>query len=114
MARIASGGGPIHVEARIDDRVGERRPLGEEPVSRMDRVSTARGRRLEQARDVEVALRRRRRPDVHRAIGGLHVRTGAIGVGVHRHRLDAVLVTGAHDPQGDLPAVRYQDSFHDE
>src|SRR5690606_15240070 len=54
--------------------------------------------------------RARRRPDADRLVGVAQVQEVAIGLGVHRDRLDAELLAGAHDPQGDLPAVRDQDA----
>ncbi len=104
---------PDPCQAGAGHGIGERRPLREESVPGMDRISATRSRRLEQARHIEVALGCGRGADMDGAIGRLHMRTRAVGVRVHGDGLDAILVTGAHDPQGDLPAVRNQDSFHD-
>src|SRR3954466_14082283 len=56
----------------------------------------------------EIALGRWRRSNEYRLVGFAHVRSAHIGFAVHRHRLDAELVAGANDAQGDLATVRNQ------
>ena len=58
-----------------------------------------------QARNRQIALGGRRRPDRDGAIGRDHVRRARVGVGVHRDALDAELAAGADDPERDLAAV---------
>src|SRR5438552_3775400 len=40
-----------------------------------------------------------------------HMRRQTIDLGIDRHRLEALLVAGADDPQGDLPAVGDENPF---
>ena len=71
----------------------------------------ARGRRgRDHRRDVEVALRRRRRPDADGAVGEPDVERVGVGGRVDRDRLDVQLVQGADDADGDLSAVRDEDA----
>ena len=97
-------------EARVLDGAGELGPLGEEPVAGMDRLGTGQRGRLEDRLDPEVALRRRRRADADRLVGGADV--GGVGVGIaeDRDRLDAQLAAGPDDPDGDLAAVGDEDA----
>ena len=62
-------------------------------------------------RDVEIRLGRGCRADGHRHIGGAHVRRQSVGLGVHRHGREALLVARADHPERDLSAIRYKDSF---
>ena len=76
----------------------------------MDRLAALAGRRADQGREAEVALRARGGADAHRDVGLLH-RTGvAVRLGVGDDRLDAELVQGAHDAQGYLAAVGDQNA----
>ena len=53
-------------------------------------------RSVEDARDVEVRLARRRGPDAHRLVGDAHERRVCVGVGVHRDGRDAHRAQRAH------------------
>jgi hypothetical protein len=54
---------------------------------------------------VEIALRRRPRPDEIRLVGGGDVQRGAVGLGVDRDGADPELPQGAEDADGDLAAI---------
>jgi hypothetical protein len=71
----------------------------------MDRLRVGHLRRGDDGRDVEVALRRRRRANTHRFIGHGHVLEVAVDRAVHGHRLDAQRMAGTQDAQGDFAAV---------
>jgi hypothetical protein len=45
--------------------------------------------RLHEQRLIEIALRRARAADAHRAVGKLHRKRFAIGLGVHLHGFDS-------------------------
>ena len=57
--------------------------LAEEPVARMDRLRAGRPRRLDDAVDHQVRLRRRSGADLHRFVGEQHERGGAVRLAVH-------------------------------
>ena len=99
VAHRADGGrrGAHENKARLLDRLGERRALGEEAVSRVHRVGAGPARGVDQSVDVEIALGRRGAADRHGMIGGADVWSGTVGVGVDGHGLEAFLVTGADD-----------------
>jgi hypothetical protein len=61
------------------------------------------------ARDVEVRIRRRRVADADRLVGELQIRGVLIGGRVNDARLHAQLAAGADDPQGNLTSVCDQD-----
>ena len=75
----------------------------------MDRLRVGDFGRGDDRRDVEIALRRRRRPDAHRLVGEPHVLGLAIGFGMDDDGLDAELAAGALDAQRDLAAIGDQD-----
>ena len=76
----------------------------------MDCLAAGRRRRGDDRRDVEVALRRRRRADAHRSIGEPHVQCIFVGGRVDGDGLDVELVQRADHAHGDLAAIRYEDS----
>ena len=82
--------------------------LAEEAVAGMHGVAAGRDRGGDHARDLEVALGRRGRPDADGAIGRRHPGSRAIGRRVDRDRLDAELVARADHAHGDLAPVRYE------
>ena len=95
--------------AEVGDRPGEVGVLGEEPVAGMHAVGTAAGDDVEDRRGVEVALGRRLAAEGVGLVGEPHVQGVAIELGVHGHRADAELASGAHDAHGDLAAVGDED-----
>ena len=59
-------------------------------------------------RHIEIALRRRCRPDTDGFVGELDVFGVAIGFGINHDRLDAHFLAGTLDAQGDFTPVGYQ------
>ena len=96
-------------EARALDLVGEVGVLGQEAVTRMDRLRVGDFRRGDDRRNVQVALRRRRRADAHRFIGERDVLGVAVRFRMNDDRLDAELAARALDAQRDLAAIGDQD-----
>ena len=96
-------------DAGCFDGPGERRPLGQEAISRVDRLGAARGRGVEDRVDVQVALGGGRRSDPDRPIGQPDVLRRGVHVAVDGDRFHPQLVAGADDPDGDLAPVRDED-----
>jgi hypothetical protein len=71
----------------------------------MNRVRAGVEGGLEQPVDAQVALGWRRGADLDGAIGGAHVRGGAVGGRVDGHRLEPFLMTCPDDAERDFPAV---------
>jgi hypothetical protein len=103
------GGWADERDARGVTGLAELGVLAEEAVARMDGVGAGLLRRVEHAIDAEVALGGGCGAERHREVGGAHVERALVGVAVDRHRLDAHLVEGARDADGDLAAVRDED-----
>ena len=89
--------------------VGEAGVLGEEAVARMHRLRAGDLAGGDDARDVQVALRRRRRADADALVGEPHMHRVGVGGRVHRDRLDAEFLAGAQHAQRDLAAIGDQD-----
>ena len=87
----------------------ERGVLGQEPVPGVDRLGARPVRRLQQLVDVEVTLRRNRRPEQMGLIGLVGVRRVAVGLRVDANRHDPHLLQGPHDPDRDFAPVGDQD-----
>jgi hypothetical protein len=96
-------------EPRALDLFGEVGVFRQEPVARVDRLRVGHLRGGDDRGHVEVAGRRRGRPDAHRLVGEAHVLRFAVRFGVHDHRSDAELAARALDSQRDLAAIRNQD-----
>jgi hypothetical protein len=79
--------------------------LGEEAVTRMDRVRAQRLGRGDHRVGAQVAVARSRRPDAEREVGVLHCHRITVGLGIDLRRLDAELAAGALDAHRDLAAV---------
>ena len=92
-------GRPDQDEAGVLDGAGERGPLGQEAVARMDRGDPGRQGGGDDALDVEVVGH----PD--RVIGRPDVGSGGVGVTEDRHATDPQPPTGAQHPDGDLATV---------
>ncbi len=116
LHRLAGGGLVAHepdllrgrsdeVDVGRDARLGELRVLGEETVAGMDGVGAGDLGGGDDARDVEVGLARRSGPDADVVVGEAHVERFAIRFGVHGHRLDAELATGANHTEGNFSAI---------
>ena len=91
------------------DSAGEQRVLGEEAVPRVHGLRAGSQRGLDQGVDLQIALRRRRRPDQERLVGVGGVQCASIGLRVDGDGADAELAQRAGDADGDLAAVRDQD-----
>ncbi len=96
-------------QARRLARLGERGVLAEEAVARVHRLGAGRARGGEDLVDVEVALRRWRRPEAHRLVRHRHVRRVAVGVGVDGDAAHTHAAQCAQDAAGDDAAVGDQD-----
>src|SRR6476619_4006598 len=77
----------------------------------MHGVSAAPAGGVDQAFDRQVTLQRRRRSDMHGAIGRGDVRRTDIRVRVHRDRFNAQLAACVDDTQGNLAAVGDEDAL---
>ena len=104
------GGRPDEDEVVLEARAGEGRVLGEKAIPGMDCLAAGGDCRGDHARDAEVALRRRRRPDAHRVVGEPDVHRVAVGSRVHGDRLDPELVRRADHANGDLAPVGDEDA----
>ena len=96
-------------ETGVDHRSRECRALRQEAVARVDRLGAGLERGLDDRVGAEVALRRGRRTEAHRRVGGLDMGRIGIGVGVDRDGLDAEIAAGPDDAKGDLSPVRDED-----
>src|SRR5262249_53823060 len=91
--------------------LGEMRILGEKSVSGMNRVNVEDFGGSDDLRDVQVALRRRRRPDAPSLVRELDVQGVAVGLGMHGDGFDAEFTTGQDDPAGDFTTIGDKDFF---
>ena len=89
---------------------GEVTVLGKEPVARMHGVGAGASRRVDDARDVQIAVRRQVAAKMARFVGEPDVQRRAIAVRVDGDRAEAQLATRAHQPHGNLAAVCYENS----
>ncbi len=90
----------------------EGRVLRHEPVARMDGIASGAERGGEQGIRQQVAPRRRRRPDAHRAIRLGEVRRVPVGSRMHRDRFETRGPAGTQDPRRDLAAVGDEHPVH--
>src|SRR5258708_19107368 len=96
-------------EARAFHLLGKVGVLGETAIAGMDRLGVGHFGRADDRWYVEIARRRRWRPDPDRFFGHLHELRLGIGLGMDHHRADAHLATGALDAKRDLAPVGDQD-----
>ena len=92
-------------QPRIDHRLRERRILRQEAIARMDRLRPGAYRGSDDLFADQIALARRRRPDMHRLIRLPHMQRLGIGVRIDRDRADTHCPRGANDAAGDLASV---------
>ena len=110
----ASGGGPDELDLRGPADLGEAGVLAQEAVARMDRLGVRDLGGRDEPVDDEVALDGGAGADADRVVGECQVRRVAVGLAVHGDDLDAEVVAGADDPQGDLSTVRDENTLeHD-
>src|SRR5512143_1808606 len=83
----------------------------QEAVTGVDRLGVSDLGGGDDRRHVQVALRRRCRPDAYRFVGQFHVLGVAVGFGIHGDRLDAPFAAGALDTQRNFSAVGDEDFF---
>ena len=107
---------------RADRRTDERHPrrcqrcreisvLREKSVTRVDGLSSGAHGRVDDRRDVEVAVTRGRRTDCDRQVGRGDMAGGGVGIAVDGHRPDAHRLQCADHPDGDLTPVGDQNSI---
>src|SRR5262249_33472317 len=77
----------------------------------MYRLGPALAAGLDDPLDLEIALRRRRRPDTDGFVGPAHMQPFRICIGIDCHGGDAHPLCRPNDPAGDLPAIGDQDFF---
>ena len=99
-------------EARVLHRLREGRVLGEEAVTRMDRIGAALGCGRDDLVGDEVALLRGRRADGERLVGLGHVAGGGVSLRVDRDRGNAERSRAPHDPTSDFAPVCDQQFLH--
>ena len=91
------------------ERRAEGRALGQEAVAGMHGFGPGRLAGLDDLLGDEIALRRRRRADMHRLVGHLDMHRVAVGVGIDRDRRDPHPPRRLDDAAGDLAAIGDQD-----
>ena len=89
--------------------LGKIRILGQKAIAGMDRLGAARTRRLDDRRDIQITLARRRRTDPPCLVRHRDMQCVCIGVGIDRDRRDAHSPRRAADAAGDLAAIGDQD-----
>ena len=99
------GGGADERDPGPRTRLGQARVLGQEPVSRVDRVRPDGSGGGHHRVHVEVARRRRWRPKADHLIREACRHAGEIRLGRAQHRLDAQPLAGTNDPDRDLSPV---------
>ena len=93
------------------ERDGKRLALGEKAVSRMHRLGAALAAGVDDLVDDEIALGGRRRPDVDRRVGHLHMKGVLVSVGIDGDRLYSHPPRGLDDSTGDFAAVGDQNAL---
>ena len=83
--------------------------LGQQAVAGMDRVHVGDFGGADDSRNIQIALRQRRRADADSFIGKTHVQRVAVGFAIDRDRPDSQLLAGANHPQSNFAAVRNED-----
>ena len=91
--------------------LGEARILRQKAVARMDRLRAGDLAGRDDGRNIEIGLRRGRRPDAHALVGQAHMHGVGVGGGMHRNGGDPHFFAGAVDAQRDLATVRNEDFF---
>ena len=82
--------------------------LAEKAVPRMDRLGAMLPRGIQNAIHAQVALRRRRGPDVLGFVRHAHVERRTVGIGKYRYGRNPHLPQRSNYPHRDLPAVGNQ------
>ena len=105
MVWIAVTGGPMNVAPADAKAVGEISVLRKKSVTGMHGLRAAADCRINDDRDVEVAVSRRRRPDRNGDVCRSDMARVGVRVAVHRDRPDAHGLERADHPDGDLTPV---------
>ena len=92
------------------DGAGEVGVLGQEAVAGVDRVGASAPGGVEDQVDAQVGVRRGAARQAYGDVGLRHEGQAGVGVGVHRHRLDAEPAAGREDAAGDLATVGDEES----
>src|SRR5581483_8271837 len=107
---------PDHLRAWSDEfdvaglaNLSEVSRLSQKPVAGMNRIDVENFRRADDGRNVQVALRRRRRANAGRLIGKPDMKRIAIDIAVHGDRANAHLFASPDDPAGNFSAISDQD-----
>ena len=98
-------------DARGLKRARKRLALGQEAVAGMHGLRAGLAAGLHDLVDQQITLGRGRRADQHGLVGHLDVQRIAVGLGIHRYRLDPHPARSLDDPAGDLAAICDQNSF---
>ena len=109
IASIAFGFGPMKTMPSCFQRRAEGGALGQESVAGMDGFGAGRLAGRDDLFGDEIALRGRRRADMHRLVGHLDMHGVAVGVGIDGDRRDPHLPRRLDDAAGDLAAIGDQD-----
>ena len=94
-----------------EDRLGERRRLGEEPVAGMDGIGAGPRGGVDEEVAAEVGVRRGVAGQGDGGVAQADVARTGVGVAVHGDRLDAQAPARADDAAGDLAAVGDQQTL---
>jgi hypothetical protein len=99
-------------QADVQDGLGERCVLGQEPVAGVHRVGAGALRRVDQTVAAQVGVARCAARQVHRDVGLGDERCVRVGVGEDGDAADAHGATGTEDAAGDLAPVGDQQALH--
>ena len=104
--------GPMNASPACSTAAANSGVLGEKSVTGMHGVGARLLAGAEDALDRQVAVGGRRRTDFDPVRRQAHVHRVALGLGVHRNRLEPHAIERADDAAGDLAPVRDQDPAH--
>ena len=102
---MLAGRGPTQTSPRVYDGLGERGIFGQEAIAGMDRLRFGGERGGDDFLANQIALARRRRPDMHRLIRLPHMQRLGIGIRIDRDRVDTHGARGADDPASNFAPV---------
>ena len=106
--RLGHGADPD--DAGLRDHLGEVSVLGKKAVAWMNGFGLGLDRRFEHGLLVEIAFRRIGGTDAIGEVGELDVQGVLVGIGIDGDRLDAKLLAGADDADGDFAAIGDENS----
>ena len=97
----------LHIAGLAD--FGEVGVFRKQAVAGMDGIHVGNFGGADHSRNIQIALRKRRRADADGFVGETHVQRIAVGFAVNRNRADAQFLAGANHPQSDFATVRDED-----